>query len=886
MQKFLIIFISFLMTITPVIAENVTKTKLSNGQSLIIKEIHSNPIVMIDTWVKTGSVDENDCNNGVAHFLEHLFFKGSENYPNGQFDKILESKGAITNAATSKDFTHFHILIPSKDFETALKLHADMLTKPSFPIDEINKERNVVIREIERSNDNPSRKLYNTFTKSMYPNHPYKREVLGTKKIIAEIPREEIINFYSSHYSPENLITVIVGDIESKQAVDLVKKYFNNNDKDLKIKQEKTYKQDNPPAKQINIHEKDDVKTSSLIIGYKCGLKISDKDSFALDLLSVILGQGKSSRFYRNIKDSKQLAQSITANHSSMKQDSIFLISASFNEEDIENLKNEIFQEIENIKKYGVTQSELNRAKKMLERETMYARESVSDTASEIGYSTLITDDWNFYDEYLKKLNTIKANDIKNAAKKYLNSNNTVIAYLTPNVPQEKIQKTLSCNNQNNNNNNQVISKPCFIPKKHTPLKMEKSGNLEKYTLENNAILLIDKHKNNGIIAIDIKIKGGNYLNQKHGVSNIVSSVILQGTEKYPKNIFSELTEENGIKIQSSGNKEYFSLTMQCTKKDLPMAMDILNEVISKASLNNEDIEKTKQTILHSIKQSQNNPSNVVFEELSYELWKNTPYDTSNKSIEKDLPKISQQDIKNYYTNLFDSKNAIIAVNGNVNEQEIINYFSEIITPKNQPYINYSEYKSLFNSNQKKQTITTNQGKESAWLVIAWKTDGLSNKKDRATLKVINAILGSGMSSRLFSEVRAEKGLAYAIGSTDMEYINKGAFCIYIGTDPQKINEAEKSIFLEVEKLKKEHVTEKELEVAKNKIKGEAILAMETNASKAHFISVSEQNGNGYDYYFEKFNNEIDKVSVQDIINTANKYFSDNYTVSKVFPKK
>ena len=119
MKKLLSILIILFTVSTAVFAGEIAKTKLPSGQTVIVKEIKTNPIVIIDTWVKTGSIDETDENNGVAHFLEHLFFKGSQNYPNNEFDKILEAKGASTNAATSKDYTHFFILLPSKDFETA-----------------------------------------------------------------------------------------------------------------------------------------------------------------------------------------------------------------------------------------------------------------------------------------------------------------------------------------------------------------------------------------------------------------------------------------------------------------------------------------------------------------------------------------------------------------------------------------------------------------------------------------------------------------------------------------------------------------------------------------------------------------------------------------------
>ena len=154
----LIITLSFSLSAWAV---DFTTHKLPNGQTLVIKEVHTNPIVTIDTWVRTGSVNETDSNSGVAHFLEHLFFKGTKKHPVGEFDRILESKGAIINAATSKDFTHYYITIPSEHFDIALDLHADMLTAPQIPRKELEQGRKVVLEEISKYLNTPSKKVFN-----------------------------------------------------------------------------------------------------------------------------------------------------------------------------------------------------------------------------------------------------------------------------------------------------------------------------------------------------------------------------------------------------------------------------------------------------------------------------------------------------------------------------------------------------------------------------------------------------------------------------------------------------------------------------------------------------------------------------------------------------
>ena len=204
MKKYIIlIFILFCGTFVYAGDYNIYKTK--SGQTIIVKQVKSNPIVIIDTWIKTGSINETDKDSGVSHFLEHLFFKGTLKHPTGEFDKVLEAKGAVTNAATSKDFTHYYIKLPSKYFDLALDYHADMLLNPQIPSKEMEKERKVVLEEIAKDKNSPNEIVYNNLNELMYKVHPYKRKVIGSAKIIETVTREEILDYYKKHYAPENM---------------------------------------------------------------------------------------------------------------------------------------------------------------------------------------------------------------------------------------------------------------------------------------------------------------------------------------------------------------------------------------------------------------------------------------------------------------------------------------------------------------------------------------------------------------------------------------------------------------------------------------------------------------------------------------------------------
>ena len=341
--------------------------KLNNGQTVIIQEVKNNPIVTIDTWIRTGSIDENDENNGVAHFLEHLFFKGTNIHAPGEFDRILETKGAINNAATSKDFTHYYITIPSKDFDLAMELHADMLQNPLIPRKEMEKERKVVLEEICKDLNSPSKIVFENLNSMLYSIHPYKRRVIGKSEVIETITRDQVLNFYNKHYQPSNMITVVVGDVDSNHVLDLVKSNF----KSLPQKTEKyVYKKDLPLTSQKrNVEYIDESETGYLMIGFR-GTPISDKDAFALEVLATVLGDGRSSIFNQVLKENKRIVSSISVGNSNFKDDGIFYISATFDPENLKNIEDTIFNEIEKIQQKGISDEQLKLAKNMIERST------------------------------------------------------------------------------------------------------------------------------------------------------------------------------------------------------------------------------------------------------------------------------------------------------------------------------------------------------------------------------------------------------------------------------------------------------------------------------------------------------------------------------------
>lgn len=857
MKKIFLLLAIFIML--PAIASDYTVHKLDNGQTVIIQEEHNNPIVTIDTWVKTGSVDENDSNSGVSHFLEHLFFKGTKAHPTGDFDKLLESKGAVINAATSKDFTHYYILLPSKFFDLALELHADMLLNPQIPRKELEKERKVVLEEIAKNENDPDRQLYENLNNLMYTTHPYKRKVIGTAQVIETIRREEILEYYNTHYAPSNMVTIIVGDVKTPDVLDKISKNFVSEPRKIT---KNSIKKEKPLTEKKSHTELADINSGYMLIGFR-GASINHNDTYALDVLATALGDGTSSRFYQNIKENKQLVFSINAANSSLKDDGIFYVNARFEPTNLQKVEKAVFTEIEQIKKYGISEKELEIAKSIIEKDTHYSRESVSNIASAIGYTMTITDNPNYYKDYLSNIEKVTLNDVKRVANKYLAENKSAISIMLP-----KAEENIKINN------NITIQNP-------DATLVEEKENYKSYKLGNGSTLLITQNDANDILAYEIFIRGGESLESIPGTALLAANLMKQGSTKYSFSELAKLLDENGIKISFGSSADYFKVSLLTTKSKEKLALEILEEVIKNPKFDDYELEKKRSEILNRIKQSEDEPINLALDKFKTLMYKDSVYGhNTNCILKKNLPQITRNDIILFHKNIFSPENIIISANGKIDEEIAKEAFSKIFNTTSNPKFENKNAKIAIIKNPEYSFIKKTELKTS-WLVLGWQTSGILNEKDYATLELIDTMLGSGMSSRMFRSIREQEGLAYQLGSSFSPKINTGVFLTYIGTNPQTLELAKNKILEEVNKFKTEFVSEKELRDAKDRITGAYIIGLETNAEKAAMTGYDELIGKQY-YRNGDYLKLIETITVSDIIETANKFFNENYVISIV----
>ena len=431
----------------PFLTKEVEIYEQDNGHKIVLAHKEGD-MVNVSSWVKTGSINENDHNNGISHFLEHLMFKGTHKHKAGEFDKILEAKGAIVNAATWKDYTFYYVTLPKGDsddnFNTAIELHADMMTDPVIPDYEMGapfdvndknvtdkRERHVVIEEIRMRKDQPWTKVYNATNHAMYTSHPYKRDVIGTPEIISQVPQEEIMNYYRTFYSPKNVTTIIVGDFDSEQILNKVVKEFNWGERPEPPT--RNILPDEPVKESVYVENEANINSSFMMFGF-LGAPAKDlKNVITLEMLAIILGEGTSSRLYQNLIENQeeQIFNIIDAENYTFRDGCNFFIQANYNPEYKEKAIELVKGEIEQIKE-NITERELEKAKKKLKSRFACEVETVSDIGETIGYYMTVCDDLSLAEEYIPVCESITTNDLMEAAKKYLDLKHVVISILRP----------------------------------------------------------------------------------------------------------------------------------------------------------------------------------------------------------------------------------------------------------------------------------------------------------------------------------------------------------------------------------------------------------------------------------------------------------------------
>ena len=394
-------------------------SQLDNGLTVIHQYIPATPVAVVDVWVRAGATLEPDPWSGMAHFLEHMIFKGTDRVGPGVFDQVIENHGGMANAATSHDYAHFFITTAVEYFEDVTEILAELLLRAAIPDGEFDLERDVVFEEIRQAQDNPDWIAFQTLMEIVYDRHPYRRSVLGTEAQLCERSPQEMRSFHRCHYQPENMTVAIAGGIEQGRALEAAQLAFDGfYDKCYcpKLKAEKE-----PPVRGIRREELylPRLEQARLMMAW-VGPGIEEVQSaYGLDLLSVLLGDGRSSRLVRELREELQWVHAIDSSFSLQKDSSLFTISAILEPEFVEKVEDRIGDRVWELLSTPVSDSELARCKRQLCNDFAFSTETPGQLAGLYGYySTIATAELAV--TYPAKIKGFQPPELQRLAQKYL----------------------------------------------------------------------------------------------------------------------------------------------------------------------------------------------------------------------------------------------------------------------------------------------------------------------------------------------------------------------------------------------------------------------------------------------------------------------------------
>ncbi len=826
----------------------IQKEILDNGLTVLIKDMPQSPMVSVYMLTKAGSATEGEfLGSGISHFLEHMFFKGTERRTSQDIPDAIQSVGGTLNASTGKDFTIFTITVPYEAFDIALDVLADMMMHSKIDAKDFAKERDVILNEMKLHNDQPGSKLYELVSQTIYIRHPYKDPVIGYEGLFKKITRDDIYHYYKKFYVPNNMILSIAGRVERADILPKIKETFKDFERGPTIVRNLP-----PEPQQISprrYEEEYPTDLARMSISFP-SVSLLDSDLYALDVLANILGQGKSSRLYEDIYKRKQLVYSIGASNYTPVDKGAFSISALFDYPNAAKIIESVKEDIEAIKKEGVKEAELQKAKRQVLSDYVFSNQTSAQSAYLQAIDEAFAGDASFSEKYVSAVKNVTNEQIKDVANRYLNEEAKTIVILKPKGSQE-----------------QAIQKDVEAPEQP----------ISKIKLANGLTVLLKEDHTFPLVNVRAILNGGLLQEPEglNGIAQMTSTLWIKGTKSLSFENIAEITDSKGMSLGSYSGKYSFGITADCLAEDIDTAINLVSDIIQHPSFSEDEIAKVKQDTLAEIKSLDDSIFSFTNRKMNRLLFKEHPLRFDVQGTEESIAAIQREDIVNFYKKLTYPNNMVVSVFGDFDKKAIQKEITQKFGGLEKGDFSLMQFSEppLGGLTEKEYTLD----KEQAMVMYGFHGVEIGDK-DQYPLEVISSILGSSLSGRLFDAIREEFGEAYTLGAFSAPGKGAGSIKIYVLTNLGAIDQVKQILTREIQKIRQDPVSEKELSDAKAYLKGSFKASIQTSSSLAFTSSLDELYGLGYDYY-QKYDGQIDAVTQEDIQRVANTYLDLNKAV-------
>ncbi|MBR1977409.1 insulinase family protein [bacterium] len=846
---------------------------LSNGQKVVIAPKAGTTIVK--TFVNSGSMNETDDIRGISHFIEHSLFNGSSKIPAGTFFNEINKMGAETNASTNFAQTDYYIssaLMSDEEFNKTVEMQADMINNPTFSPEMIEKEKGPVTQEISMTEDDSVNALYNSVIKQLFNiDTASKSLVAGSIETVSNLNRDDIVKYHAQNYQPENLTTVVVGDVEPDVAIHEIAKNFNIQ-REMPTEQRKveTLTPLSVPTRVDMVSNKDNYALS--IAAFAGPTPDNVKDEMALNALSLVLLKSSRSRLSSKLRDLGADA-SFTIEKVGLKPtDPSAVVCLMQSPRDREQqVLDTFYSVVQDLKINPPTDEEMQIAKVALKKSLSLDFETSEGICEYIGQG-MLNGTYNQISDYKNIIENLTANDIVSAANKYLDLNKVAIGVSHP-------QGTTNTDIMRNYNASIYAKNPVSFKGKLNSEKTFTTDSVHEYQLKDNTSLSIsDSHTD--MSYLKWKLSSYSAVPKNLSAHYVLAQILNDGSSQRTRGDIVHDSELKGVDYSFDANGISISADANCFAHDTADTINLFKEVIYSPNFTQESFDKAKRKIEDYLSTLPNSASNTLIAQLYPE------YFATSKSILDGLKTLTLDDVRAHWQNLITNASSTFTVSAPISKNE--NLENEIINAVHTPDFNFKVRQNnlvdIYKPTQESKVYLATEERNQAEVFKTYSFEMTGNIEDDVKFELLNTILGGGPASRLFSDLRENKQLAYQVASEVQSFGNTGILSMFIKTTTD--NKAQNEIHYDnlqkslqgfdehVQKLLTAEVSEEELACAKKTLKQNLVSEMELLASKTELLAMNADLPYGIkriDAYFEA----IDKITARDVKVAAQHIFSN-----------
>ncbi len=857
-------------------ADAVREERLDCGLRVLLREEHTAPVAEVQIWAGVGSADERPDEAGLAHFHEHMLFKGTERRGVGEVAGEIEGAGGRINAYTSFDVTVYHATVPAAAWPTALDVLADSVQHSVFDPEEVRREIEVVIEEIRRSEDSPGSVLGNALFRTAYREHPYGAPILGSRESVASFTPERVRSFFRRWYRADNLTLVAVGAFDADEVLAAARAAFAGARPGAPARSRPEEPARSEPEAVVL---RRDFERTSVELAWP-GLPLAHEDAPRLDLLAFILGEGDSSRLVRRVKEREGLCDRIDAWSYTPLDPGLFGVSLETDPERLEASIHAAVLEVARLRSAPVSQAELDKARANFLASEHFERESVSGLARKTGSFELLAGGFRREAAYLEAIRRATPEQLLRVARDHLRPERLVAAVLLPEGAEARLDEgaVLAAAREGEARCRRVFTAPS--PRGRLG---EGNGAIHSFELPCGAALHVAPRQGLPVVGLRAAFLGGQLAETEEtaGISAFLSQMWLRGTRGRSAADLARAIEGLAVDIDGFSGRNSLGLTVDATRDVLPEALDLLAEILLEPAFDPDELERERRDTLAALRRREDHLGARVFDLFAEAHYRAHPYRLPLGGTPKTVEAFTPEGVAAHHARLVRARNLVLGVAGDVDPEAIAEALALRLAelegePLEPPLPPEEEPPRAIRERELRKD------REQAHLVIGFR--GLRvDDPDRFPLEVISQIL-AGQGGRLFLTLRDRQSLAYAVSCVNVEGVAPGFVAVYIATAPDKLDRARAGILDQLRRLVDDPPAEAELDRARRHLTGGFAIEQQRAAARAAHLSLDALYGLGPDAS-RRYPAAIEGVGREDVLRVARRIFDlDACTVAVIRP--